>query len=515
MARDPKQTLHHASDWKRRAVRNPHGYYDLATADTGDVPVRLFLTPALLAEAEETLYRQIVNATRFPGVKLVAITPDTHYGYGVPVGCVILTDARDGAVAMGPVGFDIGCGMMSARSQVEAEAATPERRLAFNRAVMERVELGTGGQSTKLGRVSEREFNALVRGGAEYYVEKYGARFDRSHAERHRIPVSDGWDIPWGGRGRPERGMAQLGSLGGGNHFIELQRSEQTGTLFVQVHTGSRGFGHGLATNYFDLAKAERPDEIQQLDLGWFTPDSRHYRDYLDAVAAGGNFAILNRLVIFEQIAEAFRQVFRSDLELVYEISHNLVQRERHPEFGDVWVHRKGATRALPAGHPALRGTRWEQTGHPVLIPGSNKDYSYILRPAAGAVHSGYSVNHGAGRRLSRGEASRQLSQSKIDREYRAAGILVNLDGRVPLDEAAPCYKSCREVVQAVVDAGLATIEHELWPLSSLKGTEERKRRRSGKAERRQKRPRMDYMDDLEDDTGDDDDGGEGQDGHY
>ena len=229
------------------------------------------------------------------------------------------------------------------------------------------------------------------------------------------------------------------------------------------------------------MAKAEKPDSITELDLGYFTPDSMHYRDYLNAVAAGGNYAIINRLILFEQVAEAFRKVFHSELELVYEISHNLVQKEWHPEFGEVWVHRKGATRAFPAGHPALRGTMWEETGHPVLIPGSNKDWSYILRPAAAAVNSGFSVNHGAGRRMSRGEASRSLSQRKIDAEYAEAGIIVNTDGHVPIDEAAPCYKSAEEVIAAVVGAGLATVEYKLWPLASLKGTEERRSKRKEK----------------------------------
>jgi tRNA-splicing ligase RtcB len=480
----PADKLANAANWKHLARWNGAGYYELETEDTGDVPVRLFLTPSLLREAEETLYRQIVNATRFPGTRMVVITPDTHYGYGVPVGCVLITDGKHGAVAMGPVGYDIGCGMMSARSEVEAERATAEKRLEFNRAVMERVDMGFGGKSRKLGKLSEKEFQELVRGGAEYYVEKYGATFDRSRAERHRIPVDDGWQIPWGGKGRPERGRDQLGSLGGGNHFIELQRSEQTGTLFLQVHTGSRGFGHGLATNYFELAREEHPELMKDIDLGFFTPDSRHYRDYLNAVAAGGNYAILNRLVIFEQVADAFREVFDAELELIYEISHNLVQKEWHEELGEVWVHRKGATRAFPAGHPALAGTFWEKTGHPVLIPGSNKDWSYILRPLEGARLSGYSVNHGAGRRLSRGAASRTLSQRQMDDEYRAAGILVNVNGRVPLDEAAPAYKPSEEVVAAVVGAGLAEVEHRLWPLASLKGVDERKGGRRSKGGR-------------------------------
>ncbi|HJU55345.1 MAG TPA: RtcB family protein [Pyrinomonadaceae bacterium] len=800
--------LKNADNWKHLARWHGDGYYTLQTEDTGDVPVRLFLTPSLLANTEDIIYRQIVNATRFPGVKLVVITPDTHYGYGVPVGCVILTDVESGAVAMGPVGYDISCfkgdtlvptvdgnsypiadlaesgkeihvyslskdqkvvvakavarktktnaalvkvtldngreifctpdhdfmlrdgsyrqakdltprtslmpfntrvdrdgyttvrhpgsnndqrvhwimarggllgeipafagqktiihhrnfrpadnrpenlefmgdrdhmsyhksiaernphfhspefeakrkaaltakaqtpeghayfaerggknfakfreqhpdaarehairngngergkqfltaynqsergrakssevahrvhtcetcgvtvpgggfgihnhryfkhgynhkvisvepldetadvycltvpeygnfaldagvfvhncGMVSAKSDVPVDAATPEKRMEFNRAVMERVNMGAGGKSVKLGNLDEREFNNLVRGGAEYYVEKYGASFDRSRAERHRMPVDDDWQIPWGGKGRPERGMNQLGSLGGGNHFIELQKAEETGTLFVQAHTGSRGFGHGLATNYFEMAKAEKPDVITDLDLGYFTPESRHYRDYLNAVAAGGNYAIINRLIIFEQVAEAFRETFGSELELIYEISHNLVQREWHPLHEEVWVHRKGATRAFPAGHPGLKGTFWEETGHPVLIPGSNMDWSYILRPAAGAVNSGFSVNHGAGRRISRGEATRSLNQRRIDDQYREAGILVNTDGRVPIDEAAPCYKSSEEVIEAVVGAGLATVEYKLWPLASLKGTDERKqgRRKKGR----------------------------------
>jgi len=496
---DEGRKLVAAHGWKQRAVRTAGGYYDLATEDLGEVPVRLFLTPQLLAQAEDILYRQIVNATRFPGVRLVVITPDSHYGYGVPVGCVILTDASYGAVAMGPVGFDIGCGMMSASSTVPAEEATPERRRDFNREVMERVEMGQGGRSTRLRNLDKKEFNELVRGGAEYYVQKYGASFDRSQAERHRIPVDDSWDIPFGGTGHPERGLSQIGSLGGGNHFIELQRSEQTGTLFVQVHTGSRGFGHGLATNYFELARAERPDEIRDIDLGYFTPQSRHYKSYLNAVAAGGNYAILNRLVIFEQIAEAFKKVFRRELQLVYEISHNLVQKEWHPDYGEVLCHRKGATRAFPAGHPGLAGTPWEKTGHPVLIPGSNKDYSFILRPLPAAALSGYSVNHGAGRQMSRGEAIRTLSQRDIDAQYKQAGILVNLEGRVPIDEAAPCYKPAREVVQAVLDAGLARIEHELWPLSSLKGTDTRPRRGAERWKKKVRRQRPEGADALAD----------------
>jgi len=453
--------------WKERLTFNTGGgFFDMPDDVTRGVPVRLFLTTGLLADLEDSVYQQIMTATRFPGVKLVVITPDCHHGYGVPVGCVIVTDPDAGAVALGPVGFDIGCGMVSLRSDVPAEAATELRRLAFNRAVMLRVSMGQGERGVgRLAGLDRAEFERLIRGGADYYSATYGERMDRTRAERNCIPVSDAWQLP---QSRADRGMSQLGSLGGGNHFIELQRSEQTDTLFVQIHTGSRGFGHGLAEHYFRVAKGEQPDVIRNLDEAWFAAESPRRDEYLAAVAAGGNYAIINRLVIAEEVSAAFREVFMANLELVYEISHNLVQREWSDEFGWVNVHRKGATRAFPAHHPALDGTPWFDTGHPVLIPGSNRDWSYILRPT-GSAKSAYSVNHGSGRRMSRTAAKKQLDQAMIDDDYRRAGIVVNLDGRVPIDESGPAYKSSAEVIAAITNAGLAEVEHRLWPLASLK----------------------------------------------
>src|SRR5256884_7724195 len=161
--------------WKDQVRDTGQGYYTLATEDTHDVPVRLFLTPALLDSVEDSIYPQIVNAASFPGARMVAITPDVHHGYGVPIGTVLLTDADTGAVAMGPVGYDIGCGMTSASSEVPVSAATPEHRLRFNRAGTERVALGAGeGSRTRLQDLTRNEFEAIIRGGARYYVERYG-----------------------------------------------------------------------------------------------------------------------------------------------------------------------------------------------------------------------------------------------------------------------------------------------------------------------------------------------------
>src|SRR5260370_30088888 len=254
--------------WKDAVKDSGRSYYTLHTQEIGSVPVRLFLTPNLLDAVEESIYTQIVNAASFPGVKLVAITPDVHHGYGVPIGTVLLTDAATGAVAMGPTGFDIGCGMVSASSDVPVSAATPDNRLRFNREVTRRVALGPGKVSrTPLKSLTQNQFEAIIRGGAAYYAQHYGERVDRTRTERDRLPVDDSWQPPSRGQGRPERGAPQLGTLGGGNHFIELQGNVGTDTLYVQLHSGSRGFGHGLATNYFHLAKRENP-AIKAPDLG-------------------------------------------------------------------------------------------------------------------------------------------------------------------------------------------------------------------------------------------------------
>jgi tRNA-splicing ligase RtcB len=440
---------------KSAARRDPAGFYRYRT-EHGEV--RIFMTEALFEEMEENLFPQIENARRFPGVVDVVITPDAHHGYGVPVGCVMATS---GTLAMGPVGYDIGCGIAALRSRVPREQATPERVEAFSRKVMQRVGLGKGSRGQAL---TPERFQEVVRGGAEALGEQRGT------AERDRIPVEDSWDIPK--RSRAWRGQNQLGSLGGGNHFIELQSDGER--LWVMFHTGSRGFGHGLAEHYFEVAREELGLRKGEMDLGYFTPESRHWRDYKNAVAAGGNFAIANRLLIGREVARAFALSFGDEPELVYEISHNLAQEERHPDLFDrpVWIHRKGATRALPAGHPMLAGTRWEKTGHPVLIPGSMGDSSYVLRPLPGAARSLYSVNHGCGRRLSRTAARRQISQQAANQRMRALGVLVNAGADVPVDESPDCYKPASEVIRAVTDAGLACVETRLLPIASIKGND-------------------------------------------
>lgn len=427
------------------------------------VPVRLFLTEKLFQESEEEIYRQIVAATEFPGVQEVVITPDVHTGYVVPVGCVMATN---GTLCQAPVGFDIGCGMMAFKSTVsKGKGFDDTMRQRFSERVMEKIGMGAGhgGQYP----VNHRRFEEIIRHGAS------ALGIPRENSERDFIPVDDTWDIPK----RPfDRGIGQLGSLGGGNHFIELQ-FDQNDHLWVMVHTGSRGFGHGLATHFIHEGKEylqKRGVDVRGgAEAVYFEPDTPLYTGYRNAVAAGGNFAIANRLLIWQSVGEVFEKVFGQEPEFVYEISHNLAQEEEVPTLGGkAWIHRKGATRAFPAGHPMLKGTKWEKTGHPILIPGSMGDTSYILYAEQGAAKSLYSVNHGCGRRLSRSAAKRQFSQKDVNAQMKGLNVMVNAGGNVPIDESPNCYKPAKEVVGAVVAAGLARIAYTLTPIASLKGVD-------------------------------------------
>lgn len=442
---------------KDRCCAHPDGYY---TLDVGlETPARLFLTEKLLAEADDALFTQLRFAAGYPGVQEIVLTPDAHCGGGVPVGCVLATD---GTLLMAPVGFDIGCGILCFKSDVSHTKGLDEKlRRKFSEEVMKRIGLGVGQRGT--AHVSHKGFQEIVRTGAA------ALGYARTRSERDFLPVDDGWDPP---RKAVDRGIGQLCSLGGGNHFLELQY-DQDGHLWVMVHTGSRGFGYQLAHHYMLAARQEvRELGGKGIEATYLRPDARHWRGYRNAVAAGANYAIANRLLLWEQASTAFRRVFGKEPELVYEISHNLAQPETTPAGKEAWVHRKGATRAFPAGHPELAGTPWESTGHPVLIPGSMGDTSYILRPRPGAAHALWSVNHGCGRRLSRTEAKQRLTQSGVNRQMKRLNVLVNAGGDVPIDESPEVYKSAREVLEAVVRADLAEVVTTLTPLASIKGTE-------------------------------------------
>jgi tRNA-splicing ligase RtcB len=377
-----------------------------------------------------------------------------------------LTVPEYGNFALDAGVFVHNCGMLAFKSSVsKGKGMDMKLRQKFSEQVMDTVGMGTGRGS---GHVFDaRKFNEIVRHGAS------ALGFHRENSERDFIPVSDRWDIP---KTPLERGISQLGSLGSGNHFCELQY-DQEDHLWVMIHTGSRGFGHGLATYFIQEGKEYLQKRGVDMRGGaeavYFEPDNPLYEGYRNAVAAGANFAIANRLLIWEAVGRAFEKVFGEEPELIYEISHNLAQEEEVPSLGGkAWVHRKGATRAFPAGHPILKGTKWETTGHPILIPGSMGDTSYILYAEPGAEKSLYSVNHGCGRRLSRSAAKRQFTQKQVNEQMKRLNVLVNAGGNVPIDESPNCYKPAKDVIDAVVKAGLARVAYTLTPIASLKGVD-------------------------------------------
>jgi tRNA-splicing ligase RtcB len=256
----------------------------------------------------------------------------------------------------------------------------------------------------------------------------------------------------------------QLGSLGGGNHFVEMQIG-QDGRVWVMLHTGSRGFGYKTAELYFSRGCTAHGLSKKDEDLVYFDADSEVGKLYWNHHNMAANFATANRLIIAREVAQVLKSVFGGEAELYYEISHNLIQRE-----GDRFVHRKGATRALPAGHDLLTGTKWEATGHPIIIPGSMEEGAALL-VAKDSRPSAFSINHGAGRRLGRNQARKKLDQKYVDQHMNELDILVNTRN-VPLDESGPCYKDLGSVLDTVEVAGLATVTERLRPVAVIKGEE-------------------------------------------
>jgi tRNA-splicing ligase RtcB len=438
------------------------GHFVLPKTKTMQVDAHLFLSDKLLwgegpenPGLEEGVFDQVVNAASFPGVTRVAVTPDCHLGYGVPIGTVVETD---GILLPTAAGYDIGCGMVQLQTTLTLEdIADKEKRRRWIDEVTKRIAVGVGASRVqKQRRVDSRTFSEVVRHGAKALGRT------ASVTERDFIPVEDDRvDIPE----RAQEKRDQLGSLGGGNHFTEMQ-VDQDGRVWVMLHTGSRGFGWNIAKHFFVAGAEALGLSRRSEDSIWLDAGSRLGREYWNLHNMAANFAVANRLIIGEAVCAALEEVFGGTADIYYEISHNLIQKE-----SGKFVARKGATRAFPGGHPALRGTRWEKTGHPILIPGSMETGSAILFAEPGASQSIYSVNHGSGRRMSRGEARRVLKQEETDKRMAEAGILLNTR-QTPLDESGPCYKNLDDVLDTVEMAGLARVEKRLKPVACIKGAD-------------------------------------------
>jgi tRNA-splicing ligase RtcB len=466
-------------------------------------PVRVIGTAAIRAGLDEVCLQQAVNARSAPGVVDVVLNPDAHRGYGAPIGCVL---ASPDHIYPGPVGVDIKCSMSLLQLDLPAgEVDDRAVRRALIHEIAQRVPTGAGkGQRSvrKSRRVAEALGEEVVTDGATARVcaalgipEEWPARCedwrhlghdDTAGALRSRLD-----ELRAGGRfGQFGDKIGQLGSYGGGNHFGECEvvhvardapgadnaggaggreRAERAAAVFglrdghvaFLSHCGSRGFGHDLAQRQFKELRAHFEHWHLPLPAGdphlVYAPLGTPEADrYLDDMAMGANFATVNHLLINALVLEAFAAVFPGVTgRLVYFISHNIARREQL-NGQPMWVHRKGATRAFPAGHPELAGTPFAGTGHPILLPGNPQAGSAVMVADPGAAQACYSVNHGAGRAMGRKQAIRQLDQEAIDRSFEECDILSNT--RVyPRDEAPAAYKDFEEVLRSVKLAGLAS----------------------------------------------------------
>ena len=434
--------------------------------------------------------QQAINSRCAPGVTQLVLNPDAHVGYGAPVGCVLVSPTH---VYPGPVGVDIKCSMSLLQFDLPAEQINEQKtRRALINAILERTPTGAGqGQRSaqKSRKVSHKLGQTLCTQGASAEVCRelgipthWAARCETAAHVGHSGSADDlgkRLDYILDSRMMPNFGekMMQLGSYGGGNHFgecevVSIDDNERARTaaqtfgmrdnhVAFLSHCGSRGFGNILAQRQFKalgqhFEKWSIPLPGNDRELVYAPLGSPEADAYLDDMALGANFATVNHMLINALVLEAFQQVFPGIKgDLVYFISHNIAQKEV-VDNQEAWVHRKGATRAFPAGHFALRDTPFYETGHPILLPGNPRDGSVVMVADPGAEKSCFSVNHGAGRAMGRREATRRLDQKTVDAGLDSDDILYN--GRqYPIDEAPDAYKDFSEVLRSVKEAGLAT----------------------------------------------------------
>ena len=452
------------------------------------VPGVVFASAALLPDqAQDQTLQQVANVATLPGIVEASYAmPDLHWGYGFPIGGVAATDPeRGGVVSPGGVGFDISCGIRLLASTVtRAEAADRIPHLMGRLSDVIPTGMGRGGVLASLGT---RELEAVLVQGARSVVERgFGEPEDLTFCEDSGS--LDGADPDAVGPRALERGRGQLGSLGSGNHFLEVQAVDRIyddrvaeafglrpDLLCVMIHTGSRGLGHQICSDHVRaMQQVMRRYDIQLPDaqLACAPVSSPEGQRYLGAMAAAANYGRANRQLLAHATRRAFADAGLGPLRVVYDVSHNLAKLEEHPVDGTrrrLCVHRKGATRAFPPGHPELPAPI-RSVGQPVLVPGSMGTSSYVLVGVEGgsAFHS---ACHGAGRVMSRHEATRSTRPADLRRELAAAGIHVRGASTKGLIEETPAaYKDVDEVVRVCDAAGLAAPVARLVPVGVVKG---------------------------------------------
>ncbi len=361
--------------FKYAATKESPGKWVLPKTKEMKVDAIAFLSDELFESSEEEMWRQLSDAASYEGVTAAYAMPDCHAGFGVPVGCVVVTDD---VVIQAASGYDISCGVIYMKANLNAKSVRGfKRREDWVHEVEKRVATGIGHHRPELmPDFSEKKAEAVLRYGAK----SLGVSADL--CERQYIPIPEDIDLDLVEKARAKV-APQLGSVGGGNHFVEMQVDEKTGEVFVMVHCGSRGYGYQIANHFFYEGAKLRGLPPNRREQSWLRMDEELGKQYWAYHNSAANFAVANRHVIVNGVREALQEVFGVDCEVYYEISHNLVQQETLvlPDGTSKkgFVHRKGATRAFPAGHPDLKDTVWEKTGHPCLIPGCLAEGTRVL----------------------------------------------------------------------------------------------------------------------------------------
>jgi len=460
------------------------------------VPARIIATEKLMLDMDEAVYQQISNVATLPGIARYALCmPDGHSGYGFPIGGVAAMDVdKGGVISPGGIGFDINCGMRLVTTNLTIDDVKPHLREIVDR-LFQRVPAGVGTHGFL--KLSRDDFRELVEQGARWCVERdYGWQEDLELTEENGC--ISGADASKISERAVERGYNQVGTLGSGNHYLEVQiarpedirdnaLAEKFGItipnqIVVMFHCGSRGFGHQVATDYLQkfLKTMEPKYGIKVLDreLACAPFDSPEGRDYFAAMKCGLNMSFANRQVILHEIREVFSEVFgRSaeelEMRMVYDVSHNTAKLERHAVDGkekDLLVHRKGATRAFGPGHKEVP-ERYREIGQPVILGGSMETGSYLLVGTQSGGETFFSTAHGSGRTMSRTKARKQWHGKQLQRDLEARGIYVRSTSWAGLaEEAGGAYKDVDQVIAATELAGISKAVVRFTPIGNVKG---------------------------------------------
>jgi tRNA-splicing ligase RtcB len=437
--------------------------------------------------------QQVANVATLPGIEGPSLAmPDIHWGYGFPIGGVAAFNLEEGIVSPGGVGYDINCGVRLLRTNLRREEVEPRIEDLVN-ALFGNIPSGVGSRRKDF-KLTMPTLKEVLRLGSAWAVKNgFGSQEDLEHIEaRGQI---EGADPDLVSEFALNRGKDQLGTLGSGNHFVEIGYVTEIyddqvayalgldlGRVTVIVHTGSRGLGHQVCEDYIKVmlkASAKYGIELPDRQLCCAPLTSPEGRQYLAAMAGAANFAFANRQVITHWVRESFEQVLKMGprdlgLDLVYDVAHNIAKMETHTINGKkkkLCIHRKGATRAFPPGHPETPEA-YRETGQPVLIPGDMGRYSFVLVGTQKALTETFgSTCHGAGREMSRHAALKVAKGRSIIRELAAKGIIVRGAGRATIDEEiSEAYKDVEQVVEVTHGAGISRKVAKLKPLGVIKG---------------------------------------------